>query len=75
MTDWKPWLRKLAAKGGKGVVGNIDARCLGRLADQLEALEEALKACHKVCAMKQAQNEQLREEHKQLQMKLTGGEW
>lgn len=32
------WLRSLAAKGGKGVVDNIDARCLGRIADELEAL-------------------------------------
>lgn len=32
------WLRGLAAKGGKGVVNNIDARCLGRIADELERL-------------------------------------
>ena len=32
------WLRGLAAKGGKGVVNNIDARCLGRIADELELL-------------------------------------
>jgi len=33
------WLRGLAARGGKGVVDNIDARCFGRIADQLEYLE------------------------------------
>jgi hypothetical protein len=32
------WLRRLAEKGGKGVVNNIDARCLGRIADELEYL-------------------------------------
>ena len=26
------WLEALAKDGGKGVVGNIDARCLGRVA-------------------------------------------
>lgn len=31
------WLRNLADKGGKGVVNNIDARGLGRVADQLDA--------------------------------------
>lgn len=38
MTDFVPWLRDLAEKGGKGVVNNIDARCLGRIADELERL-------------------------------------
>lgn len=33
------WLRGLAEKGGKGVVNNIDARCLGRIADELEYLK------------------------------------
>jgi hypothetical protein len=32
------WLRELAAAGGKGVVHNIDARSLGRIADELERL-------------------------------------
>lgn len=32
------WLRGLAEKGGRGVVNNIDARCLGRIADDLERL-------------------------------------
>lgn len=36
MSDFVPWLRELADKGGKGVVNNIDARCLGRIADELE---------------------------------------
>lgn len=30
------WLRGLAENGGKGVVNNIDARCLGRVADLIE---------------------------------------
>lgn len=40
-----PWLRLLAAEGGKGVVNNIDARSLGRIADHLSALlaERALE--------------------------------
>lgn len=36
------WLRGLAELGGKGVVHNIDARCLGRIADDLEQLRAAL---------------------------------
>lgn len=32
------WLRGLAAKGDKGVVDNIDARSLGRVAEELEYL-------------------------------------
>jgi hypothetical protein len=31
------WFRSLAAKGGKGTLNNIDARSLGRIADELEA--------------------------------------
>jgi hypothetical protein len=38
MSDFVTWLRGLAEKGGKGVVGNIDARCLGRVADELAEL-------------------------------------
>lgn len=37
------WLRGLAEKGGKGVVDNIDARCLGRIADQIEELRMAVR--------------------------------
>jgi hypothetical protein len=37
------WLRGLAAKGGKGVVNNIDARSLGRIADEYDALAKALR--------------------------------
>ena len=37
------WLRGLAKKGGKGVVNNIDARCLSRIADNIEQLREALR--------------------------------
>jgi len=38
MTDNILWLRELAEKGGKGTVDNIDARALGRVADELEYL-------------------------------------
>jgi hypothetical protein len=38
VSDFIPWLRGLAEKGGRGVVNNIDARCLGRIADELERL-------------------------------------
>lgn len=36
------WLRGLSNRGGKGVVNNIDARCLGRIADELEYLKTLL---------------------------------
>jgi len=39
MNNYVTWLRYLADKGGKGVVNNIDARCLGRIADELERLQ------------------------------------
>ena len=39
MTDYMKWLRELSEKGGKGTVDNIDARALGRAADELEYLE------------------------------------
>ena len=35
VTDYGAWLRMLATRGGKGVVDNIDARSLGRVADTL----------------------------------------
>lgn len=37
------WLRDIAEDGGKGVVNNIDARCLGRIADDLERMQKALE--------------------------------
>jgi hypothetical protein len=43
MTDYVPWLRKLAKDGGKGTVNNIDARCLGRIADEIERLRELFR--------------------------------
>ena len=46
ITDYEAWLRGLAAKGGKGVVNNIDARSLGRVADQLVHLHEQLETLH-----------------------------
>lgn len=39
-TQTTKWLKGLAAKGGKGVVNNIDARSLGRIAEHIERLEE-----------------------------------
>ena len=38
------WLTALKEKGGKGVVGNIDARALGRVANALERREVVVKA-------------------------------
>ncbi len=38
MSDYVPWLRELAADGGKGIVHNVDARSLGRIADEIERL-------------------------------------
>lgn len=32
------WLRIISHRGGKGVVDNIDARALGRCADELDLL-------------------------------------
>jgi hypothetical protein len=32
------WLRNLAEKGSKGIVDNIDARALGRIANEIERL-------------------------------------
>ncbi len=33
------WLRSLAKQGDKGVVNNVDARALGRIADEIERLQ------------------------------------
>lgn len=44
MADYTGWLRELAQKGGQGVVNNLDARCLGRIADELERLRAALQS-------------------------------
>lgn len=41
------WLRTLKEKGGKGVVGNIDARALGRVADALERTQAVVKAARR----------------------------
>ena len=43
MAEYVLWLRGLAEKGGKGVVNNIDARCLGRIGDELERLRGCLE--------------------------------
>jgi hypothetical protein len=37
-TDLEEWLRHLAAKGGAGGVDNVDARALGRAADEMGRL-------------------------------------
>ena len=49
MSDFVPWLIGLATDGGKGVVGNIDARSLGRIADELIQLHEALIDIEELC--------------------------
>ena len=36
------WFRRLARDGGKGVVNNIDARSLGRIADAMEKADAEL---------------------------------
>lgn len=46
MTDSATWLRSLATRGGKGSVGNINARALGRVADEIDALRHALRLHH-----------------------------
>lgn len=38
-SDLVAWLRGLATTGGKGTVNHIDARALGRVADELERLQ------------------------------------
>jgi hypothetical protein len=38
MREYALWLHSLAAQGGKGIVNNIDARALGRIADALDGL-------------------------------------
>lgn len=43
-TDMVTWLRHLHLKGGKGVVDNVDARALGRIADEIERLRGVLKS-------------------------------
>lgn len=45
-----PWLRHLEAKGGKGIVNNIDARSLGRVADEIEFLRSRLEPIAKCCS-------------------------
>jgi hypothetical protein len=44
------WLRGLAEKGGKGVVNNIDARSLGRIADDLMLLQRRVTVLEQVIA-------------------------
>jgi len=43
ITDYEAWLRQLAAKGGKGVVNNIDARSLMRVAELLARQKEVIR--------------------------------
>jgi hypothetical protein len=43
MSDFVPWLRELADKGGSGVVNNVDARSLGRIADLIVDMRVALE--------------------------------
>ncbi len=42
--DYSEWLRGLAKDGGKGAVSNVDARALGRAADQMATLTAELEA-------------------------------
>lgn len=45
-----PWLRKLEADGGMGVVNNVDARTLGRAADEIEYLRSRLAPVALCCS-------------------------
>lgn len=46
MNRFVPWLRELAEQGGKGAVNNIDARAIGRVADELERLSQDRNAAN-----------------------------
>lgn len=50
LDSYLPWLRKLEADGGKGVVNNIDARSLGRAADEIKYLRSLLAPSAGCCA-------------------------
>lgn len=45
MACYIEWLRKLSESGGKGTVDNVDARALGRVADELERMKKVIDAC------------------------------
>ena len=45
MRNYVEWLRRLSDYGGKGTVDNIDARALGRVADELERMKNIIDAC------------------------------
>lgn len=50
LDTYLPWLRHLEAKGGKGVVHHIDARSLGRVADEIEFLRSRLEPVAQCCS-------------------------
>lgn len=43
-TDYAGWLGLMSDKGGKGVVNNVDARALGRVANLILSLEDTVAA-------------------------------
>lgn len=50
LDTYLPWLRRLEARGGKGVVNNIDARSLGRVADEIDFLRARLAPVAQCCS-------------------------
>lgn len=60
MSDFVTWLRGLAEKGGKGVVNNIDARCLGRVADVIEAKDDHITSLLNTAIEQKEEIERLR---------------
>lgn len=50
MVDYVGWLRGLAEKGGKGSIDTVDARSLGRIADDMERLQRRVAALENIIA-------------------------
>ena len=55
------WLRTLEKRGGKGVVNNIDARALGRVASALERTRDVVKVARRAAAMQIVEQWELQE--------------
>lgn len=70
-SSFVPWLRALAKDGGKGVVGNIDARCLGRLADGIDDLSRQLAEAQTISKQRLSALEFVRSERDKLHHKLA----
>ena len=44
--SYESWLNQLAARGGKGVVNNIDAVSLGKVSDQIRDMRKEIESLH-----------------------------